>query len=82
MVKLQEDGRPSRIDPFEDVELPEGFRSIEWSREDAADRSLQLEPSAGRRNGRAAEVEVQIEPVIIHPHRSADIARHRKDTLS
>ena len=82
VVKLQEDGRPSRIDPFEDVELPEGLRSIERSGEDAADRSLQLEPTAGGRNGRAAEVEVQIEPVIVHPHGSADIARNRKDTLS
>src|SRR5438309_4111822 len=82
MVELQEHTRPSLVEPLEDVQLPQGLRSVERAREDAADRSLQLEAATRRRHGRTTEVEIQVEPIVVHPHRTAEVAGNGKDALS
>ena len=81
-MELQEHARPSLFEPLEDVQLPQGLRSVQRAREDAAHRSLQLETATRGRHGRTTEMEIQVEPIVVHPHRAAEVAGNGKDALS
>ena len=67
---------------LEHVELPERLRAVERSRQDTADRPLQLWAAAGRRDRRPPEVEVEVEALVVDPERTGEVERHRQDALS
>ena len=77
VMDLQQDRRPSLREVLEHVELPERLRSVERAGEHAAHGPLELEPSARCGHGCPAQVEVEVEPLVIDPHGPGEVAGDR-----
>jgi hypothetical protein len=82
VVQLHEDGRSAPSPSPRRRRTPTGASPVERSREDAADGVGQLAVTAGLGQRRAAEVELQVEPLVVHPHGPAQAARHLERPLA
>ena len=78
VVDLQQDRGPILREVLEHVELPERLRSVERAGQHATHGPLELEPSARRRHGRTAEVEVEVESIVVDPHGPGEVAGNRQ----
>ena len=78
VVQLQEHRRPVVLQALEDVQLPERLRRVERTGQHAPDRAFQLEPAARRRHGRPAQMEVEVELLVVDPQRPGQSRRQRR----
>ena len=81
-MKFQEHRRAIVRKTLEDVKLPQRLGGIQGPRKDPPDGPLELPPTAGRRDRGPAQMEVEVEPLIVHPQRPGEPERHPKDPLA
>jgi hypothetical protein len=67
VVDLEVDRDPPALEPFDEVHLPGGTVEVEWVAVEARDENAELALVAGRRQGGAAHVVLEVEGLVLDP---------------
>ena len=70
------------LEPLVHVELPERLRSIELPGQHARDGALELGATARRRKGGPPQVVLDVEPIVVGPDRTREVAGHAHHPLT
>ena len=81
VVHLGDHREPVAVEAVDEPEPPQGLGPVELLGQDPPGEPLQLPDVTGRRQGRVAQVEAQVEPVVVHPTGLAE-ARHPCESLA
>jgi len=79
VVHLGVDGELAGREPVDHGELPQRPGAIERLLVEHGDQRLELGHRAGRRHGRAANVMVEIDVLVLDPERAIEVERHAHD---
>jgi hypothetical protein len=67
LMRLAEQREAIALDSLDEVHLPEGVASVEWTAHDPRDQVVELAQRAGGRQRGPAHMEGDIEALVVHP---------------
>ena len=82
VVHLMDHGNFIARQPFCDIHLPQGTVAIQRGAGDLADQLVELTPPARGRNLRPADVVVDVDLGVLHPHRVMELQRNVDQLIS